>query len=527
MKKGIIIILMGMLVGCSSQEIKKERLEQNKISYEEVKDTSENSFKEKYEKLSPVERISFYKQYGYPQDNFPKSREIEYLKAIKETRGKKEFFYSPNKKTFLEFYKDLTIRGYGDNSNYWRWTFSLSEKELTSLINRNLPLIADKRPREILTYSNGQWVRKKVGKDPIGTLKEIRVMERGKSGVIIKLMVKGSKGTYLIIKEQNVRGLLGGKYVNIYGSKGGVDKYTDKPISKGASSLPSAYFAIEKDKNVYKFYGGGYGHGVGMSQWGVYDLTNNFGYNYKEVLQRYYKGTKIIDKNKVPGLGDKIRVGIMTTGFKSLDHEKIVLTSTRHMIIHNKYINIETKNRDVVSFISKNGMINIYVNHKLKAKTRYPIKIECPKAMISVLSIKRHHRKFNYPTYRGDFEIRLSANNNHKLTLINEIDIERYLYQVLPSEMPEGFGLEALKVQAVAARTYALSDYKKNRYKNLGFHITDSTQSQVYNNLDENETSREAINATKGDILLYNNELVDAKYYSTSSGYGANADNIW
>ena len=50
------------------------------------------------------------------------------------------------------------------------------------------------------------------------------------------------------------------------------------------------------------------------------------------------------------------------------------------------------------------------------------------------------------------------------------------LKQVVPSEMPQSFGVEALKAQAVAARTYALSDYLKFRYKNDGFHVKDTTE---------------------------------------------------
>ncbi|MCJ8342258.1 MAG: SpoIID/LytB domain-containing protein [Cetobacterium sp.] len=524
MKKAIIVVLMGMLIGCSSQEVRKTQEEH--ISKSEIKKTTKK-------KIIPVERVNFYKENKVPKDNFPIAREIGYLRGIKETRDNRTFFYENNEKEFLNFYKNLNIKGYGDNSYYWRWKFNLSEKEVNKILNENLYKVAEKRPREVLTYSKGEWIRKKLSKNPVGKLKKMAVLERGKSGVIIKLLVEGTRGKYIVIKEQNIRTILGlkkdvvGRSVEIHGSKGGSGEYTKFPISTNPWLLPSGYFAFEEKGDRYYFYGGGYGHGVGMSQWGVYDLTNNFNYNYKDVLKRYYKGAKLVNAKDIKGIGEKIRVGIMTTGFRSLEHDKVVMEAGRPMKIYNRYISLETKSRDRVGFVSENGRIEIYVNHKLRAKTRYPVKIECPKAMISLLSVKRHQRKFYYPTYRGDFEVRLSATNRDKLTLINEIDIERYLYQVLPSEMPEGFGLEALKVQAIAARTYALSDYKKNRYKKLGFHITDSTQSQVYNNLDENKTSREAINATRGEVLIYKDNLVDAKYYSTSSGFGANAENIW
>ena len=93
--------------------------------------------------------------------------------------------------------------------------------------------------------------------------------------------------------------------------------------------------------------------------------------------------------------------------------------------------------------------------------------------------------------------------------------------------MPQSFGLEALKVQAIAARTYAAKDILRNRYAKQGFHIVDSTQSQVYNNLDENDLSTQGVKSTKGLILVHEDKPIDAKYYSTSSGFNSSAHNVW
>jgi SpoIID/LytB domain protein len=93
--------------------------------------------------------------------------------------------------------------------------------------------------------------------------------------------------------------------------------------------------------------------------------------------------------------------------------------------------------------------------------------------------------------------------------------------------MPASFGLEALKAQSVAARTYALSDYYSNRYAKKGFHVDDSTLSQVYNNSAENALTTQAVTETSGVIMESNGELVDARYYSTSGGYGAAKHEVW
>ena len=111
--------------------------------------------------------------------------------------------------------------------------------------------------------------------------------------------------------------------------------------------------------------------------------------------------------------------------------------------------------------------------------------------------------------------------------MISVVDMEDYLKQVVPSEMPRSFGVEALKVQAVAARTYAISDFLKGRYAALGFHVKDTTESQVYNNQVENEDANRAIEATRGEILVYQGVPIDAKYSSTSAGFTEAAHRIW
>nr|WP_237690925.1 SpoIID/LytB domain-containing protein [Paenibacillus caui] len=135
-------------------------------------------------------------------------------------------------------------------------------------------------------------------------------------------------------------------------------------------------------------------------------------------------------------------------------------------------------------------------------------------------------RAYGNPLYRGTLEISLTAATD-KLTLINDVTLEQYLYQVVPSEMPASFGKEALKAQAVAARTYALSDYYSSRFADRGFHIDDSTLSQVYNNSAENETTNQAVNETAGLIMKSGSDLVDARFYSTSGGFGASKHEVW
>lgn len=218
----------------------------------------------------------------------------------------------------------------------------------------------------------------------------------------------------------------------------------------------------------------------------------------------------------------KIRVGISTSEFSSLQHTNLELKVLQQAYIYDfvePFFLIADKNSEIkISF--ENKQINLYVNG-LKKALNSRIYIKCNKAQF--LNIKRGSPSFA-PIYSGILEISL---NDNGLTVINELDIEEYLYKVVPSEMPASSSLEALKCQAIAARTYAISDMLINRYANLGFYVDDSTQSQVFNNILPQPESTEAVNLTRGLVLLYNNKLIDAKYYSTSCGIGANYKDIW
>ncbi|RJX41400.1 SpoIID/LytB domain-containing protein [Paenibacillus pinisoli] len=124
-------------------------------------------------------------------------------------------------------------------------------------------------------------------------------------------------------------------------------------------------------------------------------------------------------------------------------------------------------------------------------------------------------------TYRGSFE--LSAFNG-KLAVINELPFEQYLYSVVAVEMYTSWPIEALKAQAVAARSYALN-------KGFGFqiaHVVDTTLSQAYYGTGvEKSSSTEAVEATKGEVALYNGKVIETVYSSNGGGMTADARDVW
>lgn len=126
--------------------------------------------------------------------------------------------------------------------------------------------------------------------------------------------------------------------------------------------------------------------------------------------------------------------------------------------------------------------------------------------------------------YRGEMEFRRYADSD--LTAINILGIEPYLYGVVPGEIEALAPTEAIKAQAVAARTYALNNI--GRYAKWGFDLTDTTESQVYHGYEgEKVQTNLAVDATRGQKALYQGELASLFYFSSSGGRTEDNANVW
>ena len=125
--------------------------------------------------------------------------------------------------------------------------------------------------------------------------------------------------------------------------------------------------------------------------------------------------------------------------------------------------------------------------------------------------------------YRGIIECYRSEDG---MVLINELPLEEYLYAVVPSEMPASYPAEALKAQAVCARTYAYLYILHAGLPEMGAHVDDTTSYQVYHNIAENAATTTAVKETDGMLLTYEDHPAQNYYYSTSCGVGTDAG-IW
>lgn len=129
--------------------------------------------------------------------------------------------------------------------------------------------------------------------------------------------------------------------------------------------------------------------------------------------------------------------------------------------------------------------------------------------------------------FRGALKVKKEGD---ELLAVNKVDLESYLRGVLPREMPSSWGnyggMEALKAQAVAARTYAL--YNQSLKRHSVYHVCDTEHCQVYGGADgEADNTDRAVSQTRGEVLTYNNRVIAPFYHATNAGYTECPANVW
>ncbi|MBE5926662.1 MAG: SpoIID/LytB domain-containing protein [Lachnospiraceae bacterium] len=206
-----------------------------------------------------------------------------------------------------------------------------------------------------------------------------------------------------------------------------------------------------------------------------------------------------------------IRVLIMTDDFENIFHSKATLKCDSDCkLIYG----------DKEKIIKAGKTINIGPESKYFKKGKIKLVPTNENAKIELLTIER---QYGNPKYFGSIELDLY---DDKILITNEVSIEEYLYGVVPSEMPSNYEKTALMVQAVCARTYAYSQVLSESYKKYNAHVDDSVNYQVYNNVEPTEDVIEAVDETCGMIITYENEPINALFFSTSCGATTIAD-IW
>lgn len=208
-----------------------------------------------------------------------------------------------------------------------------------------------------------------------------------------------------------------------------------------------------------------------------------------------------------------IRVLLMNTGFQSIFHDTVTLKCSVPMkvVLGDYEFTVEAGEK----FTVFDG------DERLRrSDRRFIIEPEDPTKSIDVTTIERGQ---GTPSYQGTLEI---SQEKEGLLLLNDLDVEDYLTRVVPSEMPASYEMEALKAQAVCARTYAYRQIKANAYSQYGAHVDDSTNYQVYNNTASSERTDTAVMETYGQMVFYGDNPAETYYFSTSCGHTTDGT-IW
>lgn len=281
------------------------------------------------------------------------------------------------------------------------------------------------------------------------------------------------------------------------------DKISGKLLAIKKDSLEiEGYGSVPLDENfkLYKEYGQ-------LEELSINNLL--VGYNVTEFIVADGKISAGLNMKDL--VVDNIRVLIKTNNFENIFHQNVVLTGDTGYTIY--YGDKEEKH-------TANEQVNIETDSDLWEENRIKIVPDTLSGKISLLSVQRASGN---PTYRGSIEV---VKDENGLVIINDVSLEEYLYMVVPSEMPESYGIEALKAQAVCARSYAYNHILDNAYSQYGAQVDDSVSYQVYSNQAESVLCTQAVKETYGQVLQKDDNVIDTYYFSTSCGHTTNSE-VW
>ncbi len=241
---------------------------------------------------------------------------------------------------------------------------------------------------------------------------------------------------------------------------------------------------------VFVLAGGGWGHGVGMSQWGAYGQAKA-GRDYRQILATYYRGTEM---GSAPDtLIKRVRV--------------LVADGAAAVTVANVAAVFDAAGK---RYPIPGGTVTTGSDLKLPVgKAGKPLALAGP---VTIRAAKDAFLSYGGKEFRGDLRV---ANLSGRVQLVNVVGLEAYLLGVVPGEMPKDWPLAALEAQAVAARTYAVGNIVKGR----PFDLYSDWRSQVYYGAaSEAPGPSQAVRETSGQILTFDGAAAQTFYFSSSGG---------
>jgi SpoIID/LytB domain protein len=279
---------------------------------------------------------------------------------------------------------------------------------------------------------------------------------------------------------------------------------------------------ITKLGDSVTFYGRGYGHGVGMSQYGAKGRAVA-GQTADQILAHYYQGAT---RGTVP-LDTPIRVRILQA-FKATTGTPLVLSGLGgSWTIDGIATTFPAKARVTVTPTSSSGTTTWKVKVtdsagkvlRDAATTGFRMRPAVAATLLQVVS-----KPSSFDTYRGVVRVRLDT-TAPTLNVINELPLEDYLRGVVPAEMPASWPTQALRAQSIAARSYAACRLRPGVSY---YDVNDDTSSQVYHGREGEAASTDtAIKATAGAVLMSGSAIANALFHSAGGGATEDNENVF
>jgi stage II sporulation protein D len=249
---------------------------------------------------------------------------------------------------------------------------------------------------------------------------------------------------------------------------------------------------------VFVISGRGWGHGVGMSQYGAYGQALA-GRTYEQILGHYYTGTEIGRAGR-----KEVRV-LLAEGRRAVS----VSSAAPFVLV------------DATGAAVKIPKGALTLDAKLRVPSELGPGTRSAASPVTVRPAKKAVLALDGRPYRGKLEIAVQGGF---LNVVNAVALESYLQGVVPGEVPHGWPSEALKAQAVAARSYALA----NLVKGKPFDLYADVRSQVYGGVtSEKLSTSDAVTETAGEVVLYGGRVATTFYFSTSGGKTASAADVF
>jgi SpoIID/LytB domain protein len=262
------------------------------------------------------------------------------------------------------------------------------------------------------------------------------------------------------------------------------------------ATTASAQTAPTSGEALFVVSGRGWGHGVGMSQYGAYGQALE-GKTHHEILAHYYTGTTL---GKAPLSAVKVLIaeGRPAVSISSPAPFTIRGPNGKAHKLPKRAVTIRSNLR----FKSGDGLVN----------GGSPLIVRpAPRRLLSL----------DGTPFRGTLELHAV---NGFVRVINVVQLDAYVQGVVANEMPFGWPEEALEAQAIAARTYALASIVKGK----PYHLYSDVRSQVYRGVaGEKPSTNAAVKATAGKVVLYGGKIATTYYFSTSGGKTASAADVF